>query len=180
MYIRNVLSIPASLPAQEVLHMFFLHPTSCMRFVLAARSRSLCSGPLTLILKAAESVPACVTAGTGFVGVRCPAHSVTRQLLSLAGVPVAAPSANRFGHVRYDRWSWTALHLGILPMFQLQVELAFIRSTPGRLRVWLVCGTNMASMHSSVVFPPPLPSQSHSSSSRDGRSWKQRHPCPGW
>lgn len=67
---------------------------------------SLRSGPLTLILKAAESVPACVTAGTGFVGVRCPAHPVTRQLLSLAGVPVAAPSANRFGHVRYDRWSW--------------------------------------------------------------------------
>lgn len=59
------------------------------------------SGPLTLILKAADVVPECITAGTGFVGVRCPAHPVTRQLLSLAGVPVAAPSANRFGHVRY-------------------------------------------------------------------------------
>lgn len=59
------------------------------------------TGPLTLILKAAENVPVCITAGTGFVGVRCPAHPVTRQLLSLAGIPVAAPSANRFGHVRY-------------------------------------------------------------------------------
>lgn len=59
------------------------------------------SGPLTLILKAAKGLPSCVTAETGFVGVRCPAHPVTRQLLSLAGVPVAAPSANRFGHVRY-------------------------------------------------------------------------------
>lgn len=62
---------------------------------------ALLPGPLTLIVKAAEVVPACVTAGTGFVGVRCPAHPTTRQLLSLAGVPVAAPSANRFGHVRY-------------------------------------------------------------------------------
>ena len=47
-------------------------------------------------------MPDCITAGTGFVGVRCPAHPATRQLLSLAGVPVAAPSANRFGHVRYS------------------------------------------------------------------------------
>eukprot|EP00903_Cladosiphon_okamuranus_P008573 g8224.t1 len=69
------------------------------RRLLQLLGEKLWPGPLTLILKAAQSVPACVTAGTGFVGVRCPAHPVTRQLLSLAGVPVAAPSANRFGHV---------------------------------------------------------------------------------
>ncbi|CAM9232071.1 unnamed protein product, partial [Pylaiella littoralis] len=69
------------------------------RRLLDLLGEKLWPGPLTLILKAAETVPLCITAGTGFVGVRCPAHPVTRQLLSLAGVPVAAPSANRFGHV---------------------------------------------------------------------------------
>ncbi|CAM9606318.1 unnamed protein product [Scytosiphon promiscuus] len=69
------------------------------RRLLDLLGEKLWPGPLTLIVKAAEVVPACVTAGTGFVGVRCPAHPTTRQLLSLAGVPVAAPSANRFGHV---------------------------------------------------------------------------------
>ncbi|CAM9163862.1 unnamed protein product, partial [Hapterophycus canaliculatus] len=69
------------------------------RRLLDLLGEKLWPGPLTLIVKAADVVPACVTAGTGFVGVRCPAHPITRQLLSLAGVPVAAPSANRFGHV---------------------------------------------------------------------------------
>ncbi|KAJ1623118.1 DHBP synthase RibB-like alpha/beta domain-containing protein [Pavlovales sp. CCMP2436] len=56
-------------------------------------------GPLTLVAKAAASLPLCVSAGTGFVGVRCPAHAVAVAMLTEAAVPVAAPSANRFGHV---------------------------------------------------------------------------------
>ncbi|CAM9315714.1 unnamed protein product [Discosporangium mesarthrocarpum] len=69
------------------------------RRLFAHLGKKLWPGPLTLILKAAPVLPGCVTAGTGFVGVRCPAHPVALQLLSLARVPVAAPSANRFGHV---------------------------------------------------------------------------------
>jgi L-threonylcarbamoyladenylate synthase len=38
-----------------------------------------------------------VTAGRALVGVRTPAHAVARELIRRAGVPVAAPSANRFG-----------------------------------------------------------------------------------
>ena len=40
-----------------------------------------------------------ITAGTGFVGTRFPRNEIARKLLAEAGVPVAAPSANRFGHV---------------------------------------------------------------------------------
>ncbi|CAM9307161.1 unnamed protein product [Ectocarpus sp. 12 AP-2014] len=69
------------------------------RRLLDLLGEKLWPGPLTLIAKADKKLPPCITAGTGFVGVRCPAHPVTRQLLSIAGVPVAAPSANRFGHV---------------------------------------------------------------------------------
>lgn len=56
-------------------------------------------GPLTLLLKRTQAVPDAVTAGRPLVGVRMPAHSVALELIRRAGVPVAAPSANRFGHV---------------------------------------------------------------------------------
>jgi L-threonylcarbamoyladenylate synthase len=55
-------------------------------------------GPLTLLLPRTVAVPDAVTGGRALVGVRMPAHPVARELIRLAGVPVAAPSANRFGH----------------------------------------------------------------------------------
>jgi L-threonylcarbamoyladenylate synthase len=55
-------------------------------------------GPLTLLLPRSAAVPDAVTAGRSLVGVRMPAHPVARELIRRAGVPVAAPSANRFGH----------------------------------------------------------------------------------
>ena len=54
-------------------------------------------GPLTLLLPKHAAVPERVTAGRERVGVRMPAHPVAHALLRAAGVPVAAPSANRFG-----------------------------------------------------------------------------------
>lgn len=54
-------------------------------------------GPLTLLLRRSAAVPEVVTAGLEQVGVRMPAHPVARALLREAGIPVAAPSANRFG-----------------------------------------------------------------------------------
>lgn len=54
-------------------------------------------GPLTLLLPRTEHVPDAVTAGRPLVGVRMPSHPVALELIRKAGVPVAAPSANRFG-----------------------------------------------------------------------------------
>ncbi len=54
-------------------------------------------GPLTLLLPRTAEVPDLVTAGRPLVGVRSPAHPAARELIRLANVPVAAPSANRFG-----------------------------------------------------------------------------------
>ncbi len=65
-------------------------PTTAER--LAAR---FWPGPLTLVLPKAAEVPGEVTAGGPTVAVRCPAHPVARGLIRAAGVPVAAPSANR-------------------------------------------------------------------------------------
>jgi L-threonylcarbamoyladenylate synthase len=56
-------------------------------------------GPLTVVLPKTERVPDIVTAGLSSVGVRMPRHDVALALLKEAGVPIAAPSANRFGCV---------------------------------------------------------------------------------
>jgi len=45
-----------------------------------------------------SAVPDAVTAGRPLVGVRMPAHPVALELICRAGLPVAAPSANLFGH----------------------------------------------------------------------------------
>lgn len=53
-------------------------------------------GPLTIILPRSPDVPDIVTAGLDSVGIRIPRHPVAKYLLELAGVPVAAPSANPY------------------------------------------------------------------------------------
>jgi L-threonylcarbamoyladenylate synthase len=55
-------------------------------------------GPLTLVLRARPHLPSALSAGTGTIGVRIPGHVVARALVSAAGVPVTAPSANRHGY----------------------------------------------------------------------------------
>ena len=59
-------------------------------------------GPLTLILKRAPHVPDAVSGGQDSIGVRCPSHPVAQALLRAfksGKGGVAAPSANKFGHV---------------------------------------------------------------------------------
>jgi L-threonylcarbamoyladenylate synthase len=53
-------------------------------------------GPLSLVLRKDRRVPHSVTAGLDTVGVRMPAHETALALIQAAGVPIAAPSANRF------------------------------------------------------------------------------------
>ena len=67
-------------------------------------------GPLTMVLPAKATVPKRTTGGLDTVAVRCPDCAITRQIIRLAGVPLAAPSANISGkpstttaeHVRHD------------------------------------------------------------------------------
>lgn len=54
-------------------------------------------GPLTIVMKAKPCVPEIVRAGGETVGLRCPDHSLTLELLEKSGVPFAAPSANPSG-----------------------------------------------------------------------------------
>jgi len=56
-------------------------------------------GPLTLILRRGPKVHPEMTAGRDTMAVRCPAHPVAKRLLEAVRVPLAAPSANRFGRI---------------------------------------------------------------------------------
>lgn len=54
-------------------------------------------GPLTMILPVRDCVPKTTTGGLDTVGMRCPDNAATREIIRLAGVPIAAPSANSSG-----------------------------------------------------------------------------------
>lgn len=54
-------------------------------------------GPLTIVLQAKPIVPRRTTGGLSTVAIRCPDNAVTRQIIRLSGVPIAAPSANISG-----------------------------------------------------------------------------------
>jgi L-threonylcarbamoyladenylate synthase len=69
-------------------------------------------GPLTLVLRKRDVIPGIVTAGLPTVGLRVPDHPVARALIRAAGVPVAAPSANRFGHLSPTRAAHVVAGLG--------------------------------------------------------------------
>ena len=68
---------------------------------IPARARQLITrhwpGALTLVFRAAAGLPAELTAGTGTIGVRLPAHATARALVRALGAPVTAPSANPTG-----------------------------------------------------------------------------------
>jgi len=59
-------------------------------------ARSYWPGPLTLVLPKNPEVPDIVTAGLPTVALRMPRHPLALELIHAAGVPIAAPSANRF------------------------------------------------------------------------------------
>ncbi len=71
----------------------------CTEVPDAARTlaRRFWPGPLTIILRAVPEIPRIVLAGGDTVGLRCPDHPLTLELLRKCGLPLAAPSANPSG-----------------------------------------------------------------------------------
>ncbi|MES2491840.1 MAG: L-threonylcarbamoyladenylate synthase [Pseudomonadota bacterium] len=79
-----------------------------------ALAQAFWPGPLTLVLplRNGAAVAPAVTAGLPTIALRCPAHPVMQQLLASAGVPLAAPSANRSGAVSPTTAAHVAESLG--------------------------------------------------------------------
>jgi L-threonylcarbamoyladenylate synthase len=96
-------------PADHPLIVHFADPALLAKWALeipeeASRlAERFWPGPLTMILRKARRVPGAVTGGQDTVGVRCPSHPVAQELLRefarVGSGAVAAPSANKFGHV---------------------------------------------------------------------------------
>lgn len=83
------------LPAADAMDDWALDVPEAARRLAAA----FWPGPLTLVLKKASHVDPLITGGQDTIGLRVPAHPVARTLLERFGGALAAPSANRFGHV---------------------------------------------------------------------------------
>ena len=83
-----------------IVHIAHIGQVSQLAAGLPAGARKLAlsfwAGPLTLILKKKTHVPDLVTAGLPNIAVRVPSHRVARALMEMSGIPIAAPSANRF------------------------------------------------------------------------------------
>jgi L-threonylcarbamoyladenylate synthase len=90
-------------------------------------------GPLTLVLPRSAMVPNIVTAGGPTVALRCPSHPIALALLRSAGVPIAAPSANRSGELSPT----TAGHV--------------LRGLAGRIDLILDSGPTTAGIESTVI-----------------------------
>ncbi len=86
----NPLIIHISEPSEAEKYTF----TSRIYYTLAEK---FMPGPLTVVMRARDTVPMETRGGLATVAVRCPENAVARQLISLAGTPIAAPSANLSG-----------------------------------------------------------------------------------
>lgn len=89
-------------PSDNPLIIHIAHPDDIEKYAVTDdRVRLLSSifmpGPLTLVLKKRDVVPYATTGGLDSVAVRCPSHPTARRLIELAGLPIAAPSANTSG-----------------------------------------------------------------------------------
>jgi L-threonylcarbamoyladenylate synthase len=110
---------------------------------LSQRARLLAQrcwpGPLTLVLPRLSMVPDVVTSGLETVAVRCPDHPLALALITAAGVPLAAPSANRFGRISPT----TAAHV----REQFGPEVAMV----------IDGGSCRVGIESTVLVPDPFP-----------------------
>jgi tRNA threonylcarbamoyl adenosine modification protein (Sua5/YciO/YrdC/YwlC family) len=76
------------------------HSDSEIVFMFKVLAEKYWPGPLTLVVRAnLDIIPSLLTANTGYIGIRMPNHSMALNLLRTFGKPIAAPSANKFGHV---------------------------------------------------------------------------------
>jgi L-threonylcarbamoyladenylate synthase len=75
-------------------------------------ARAFWPGPLTIILPKKDAIPGAATANLPSVAVRMPSNRLFRRLIRLAGVPLAAPSANPFGYVSPTTAAHVMDHLG--------------------------------------------------------------------
>ncbi len=127
-------------------------------------------GPLTLVLPRLDMVPDTVTAGGPTVAVRVPAHPVARALIRAAGLPIAAPSANRSGFLSPTRAEHVLRSLaGQIPLILdggptpggIESTVLDLTTTPPRLlRPGLIARDDLEAVIGPIALPGTIPSES--------------------
>lgn len=86
-----------------ILHIASLEEIDRLASKFPAAARTLAEkfwpGPLTMVLPKRQEVPDLATSSLPTAAIRFPVHPVAQEIIRLAGVPLAAPSANLFKHV---------------------------------------------------------------------------------
>ncbi len=99
-------------------------------------------GPVTFVLPKAPDIPDIVTAGLSTVAIRIPSLTEARRLISYAGVPIAAPSANRSGEpspttfeMAYHAMAGRVAAIIKGPMCEVGIESSVVRIEKDRLEL---------------------------------------------
>lgn len=144
-------------------------------------------GPLTLVLPKSSRIPSIVTAGLETVGVRVPDQRVALALIRTAGVPIAAPSANRFTqlspttaeHVRAGLGDAISLILDDGPT-TVGIEstvLSLASPHPQLLRPGIIVREDLEAVIGPIEvssFTPEIPASSHSSPGQHEKHYSPR------
>ena len=129
-------------------------------------------GALTLVLPKAASVLNVVTGGQNTVAIRVPAHPMAQQLLTAFGGGIAAPSANRYGHVSPTRAEHVRDELGDAVRIVLDggectvgIESTIVSCLDGQVRLLRPGSITLSDLRNTVgevltdpaVDTPPVP-----------------------
>jgi len=141
-------------------------------------------GPLTLVLRKRDLIPSVVTAGLPTVGLRMPAHPLALALIRAAGVPLAAPSANRFSELSPTTAEHVLQSIGgevdhimdggpcHVGIESTVVSLAGER--PVLLRLGMVTRAQLEEMIGPVDFPEPIVGGAHPSPGMNHKHYSPR------
>jgi L-threonylcarbamoyladenylate synthase len=145
-------------------------------------------GPLTLILPRSNAIDPSLSAGLDSVAVRIPSHPVARQLIACAGVPVAAPSANRSGrpsptsaaHCTEDLWGRVDIILdgGECPVGVESTVISLIGEVPCILRPGGITLCEIEQIIGRVEVDPAVYREIAASEAVSSPGMKHRHYAP--
>ena len=139
-------------------------------------------GPLTLLLPRNPIIPDIVTSGLDRVGLRCPDHPLTRELLAQLSFPLAAPSANAFGYVRPTTAAHVRQQLGRKIAYILDggpcrigIESTIVGWEEGQAIIYRLGGISVEQIESVLG---PVTVRTHSSSKPQAPGQLLRHYAP--
>jgi L-threonylcarbamoyladenylate synthase len=147
-----------------------------------ALTRRYWPGPLTLVVPKRPAIPDIVTAGLPTVALRMPAHPIALELIRLAGVPIAAPSANRFTELSPT----AAAHIpealadftleGGLAAVGIESTVLSLAGAPTLLRPGVIPHTELESIVGPIAAGPANPGGPHASPGMHARHYRPRTP----